>query len=174
MPNYTKGDIMTEDIVFIVYNPGDVAEQLGIKESTLRKYSLLLEKYGYEFNKNDRGQRGYTDSDIIVLRRVMDLKSGGMTLEKAVLTVSSWVKNKQITCGDMVPERYNNRDMEELKELILELNNKLDQQQVYIEQRLNEHDKLLTQVMRESLETRKLIAAAEEKRPWYKRLFRKK
>lgn len=165
---------MTEDKVFIVYNPGDVAEQLGVKESTLRKYSLLLEKYGYEFNKNDRGQRGYTDSDIIVLRRMLDLKNGGMTLEKAALTVCSWMKNKQITGGDMVPERYNNHDIEELKELILELNKKVDQQQAYIEQRLNEHDKLLTQAMRESLETKKLIAAAEEKKPWYKRIFKRK
>lgn len=37
---------MTYDIIYMVYGASDVAEQIGAKESTLRKYSLLLEKYG--------------------------------------------------------------------------------------------------------------------------------
>lgn len=180
---------MAGDTREIIYNPADVAKQLNIKESTLRKYSLLLEKYGYEFHKNERGQRGYYDSDIIVLRRMMEFKNGGMTLEKASLSVATWAKRGNVTHGDTALQRYDKRymgDIDELKklihkqgemiekqnELIKQLAERLDRQQEYIERRMNERDRLLLQTLRETQETQKQLAAAS-KTPFWKRLFRK-
>ncbi|MEM5595039.1 DUF3967 domain-containing protein [Niallia circulans] len=56
---------------------------------------------------------------------------------------------------------------------------RLDQQQKYIEERLNKRDETLIQSLREVQETKKLIAAAEEKREeeskkgFFQRLFGK-
>jgi hypothetical protein len=56
---------------------------------------------------------------------------------------------------------------------------RLEQQQKYIEERLNERDKMLVASLKESLkeaqETRKLLAASQEeqKKSYWKRLFGK-
>src|SRR5690625_6649308 len=95
---------VTQENIFTTH---EVARQLNISESTLRKYSLLLEDTGYTFDKNSRGQRAYYDSDIIAIRRMMDLKNGGMTLERASQVVyESWAKDyKAVSVIDN--ERYN-------------------------------------------------------------------
>lgn len=176
---------MTGDTKEAIYNPGDVADLLNVKESTLRKYSLLLEKYGYTFHKNERGQRGYFDSDIVVLRRMTDLKNGGMTLEKAALSAATWGKSIKKTVGDTALQRYDERhtdEINELKEMIQQQNEliktlteRLDEQQKYIEERLNKRDEMLMQVLRShQQETQRLITAArEENLPWYKKIFKK-
>lgn len=79
-----------------VYGSSDMADVLGIQESTLRKYCLLLEKSGYEFLKNEHGHRAFFDGDVIVLRKMISLKSSAdMTLEEAVKSVISLEKGKR-------------------------------------------------------------------------------
>ena len=155
-----------------IFTPHEVARQLNISESTLRKYSLLLEDTGYTFDKNSRGQRAYYDSDIIAIRRMMDLKNGGMTLERASQVVyESWAKdNKAVSVIEN--ERYNDQ-YEELKkmiqqqnELIQQLTVKLDEQ----EQRINERDRQLMNVMNDMLEVRKQLEAPKKK-GFFSRLF---
>lgn len=58
-----------------VYSPSEIAELIDIKESTLRKYCLLLEKSGISFQRNNRGQRWYNDNDVIMLRKFMTLRN---------------------------------------------------------------------------------------------------
>lgn len=85
--------------------PEDVAGVLNIKPSTLRKYSLLLEKKGYSFQKNAQGHRWYGDSDIIAVQKFITFKdSGGMTLEASAQAVSLWAKGSDIAGRDMLPE----------------------------------------------------------------------
>ncbi|WP_142387669.1 MerR family transcriptional regulator, partial [Bacillus thuringiensis] len=73
-----------------LYSPGDVAEQLGIQSSTLRKYADVLEKEGYTFIKNERGHRKYRESDVMVFRKVINLKNDtDMTLEHATKQIVS-------------------------------------------------------------------------------------
>ncbi|MEK7019591.1 DUF3967 domain-containing protein [Bacillus sp. FSL R9-9410] len=74
-----------------LYSPGEVAEQLGIQSSTLRKYADVLEKEGYTFIKNERGHRKYRESDVMVFRKVINLKNDtDMTLENATKQIVSW------------------------------------------------------------------------------------
>lgn len=56
----------------ILMSPSDVCTLLGIKESTLRKYALILKDAGYQFHVNDKGQRGYFEKDVMVLKRFME------------------------------------------------------------------------------------------------------
>ncbi|PFV34623.1 DNA-binding protein [Bacillus thuringiensis] len=80
-----------------LYSPGDVAEQLDIQSSTLRKYADVLEKEGYTFIKNERGHRKYRESDVMVFRKVINLKSDtDMTLENATKQIVSWHQGVEV------------------------------------------------------------------------------
>lgn len=171
----------------IIMTASDVATLLGIKESTLRKYALILQDAGYQFNTNDKGQRAYFDRDVTVLRRLIDIKkSPDMTLEQSANAVMAWLEQSNVSLRVMTDnkekERYDS-DIKELREVIAqqsklleELVKKMDQQQKYIDTRLEERDRLLMESIRESQEERKAllqIAAAQEekKKGLFSRLF---
>lgn len=166
-----------------VYSPADIAKLLEVKESTLRKYSILLEDHGYKFQRNNQNQRWYNDSDITALRKLVTLKSNtDMSLKECAEQVYLWVNGSDITQPSTVVhndiKRHDN-DITELKTLMSELINKMDQQQKYIDERLNKHDELLVQSLRESMETRKQLAAAQQEeenkknKGFFNRLFRR-
>lgn len=50
-----------------------VADELGCKTSTIRKYALVLEGKGYVFERNGKDQRTFYDHDIDALRELMEL-----------------------------------------------------------------------------------------------------
>ncbi|AAY60675.1 DUF3967 domain-containing protein (plasmid) [Bacillus cereus] len=80
-----------------LYSPGEVAEQLHIQSSTLRKYADVLEKEGYTFIKNERGHRKYRESDVMVFRKVINLKNDtDMTLENATKQIVSWHQGVEV------------------------------------------------------------------------------
>jgi len=168
-------------VVQAVYGSGDVADVLQIQESTLRKYCLLLEKQGYEFLKNEQGHRAFFDNDLIVLKKMIKLKNDAdMTLEEAVKSVVAWKNGNDIALSDTKEmsyiARYNDlleefktfqqQQMEFNRELIAEVRS----QREYINERLEERDRLLVESMRQTLETRKEIAAAEnaKKKKWWR------
>ena len=168
--------MMSEGIkqVQAVYGSSNIADILHVQESTVRKYCLLLEKSGYEFLKNEQGHRAFFDHDLIVLKKMMSLKSGAdMTLVEAVKSVVAWENRSDIAVGDTEEMRYikhyndlaeefktfQEQQMNFNKELIQEIRN----QQEYIEQRLEQRDRLLIQSLRETLEVRKEIATAKKK-----------
>src|SRR5699024_7096802 len=134
-----------------VYSASDITALLDIKDSTLRKYCLMLEDKGYEFQKNNRDHRFFRDHDIITLRKFITLKDNGMSLEESAEGVVWWQKGNEDAVTDVavrqaetrdVIERYNN-DMTEMtdmmrqqNETITELSAKIDKQQEYINDRL--------------------------------------
>lgn len=153
-----------------VYSSSDIADILKVKESTLRKYCLLLEKSGYDFLKNEHGHRAFFDHDVIVLRKMISLKSGAdITLEEAVKSVIAWKNGNDITVNDTEEKRYNDlvEEFKMLQEQQINFNKELIQQirnqQEYIEYRLEQRDRLLIQTIRETLEVRKEITAAKKK-----------
>ncbi|MFE4140473.1 hypothetical protein ACFX4I_01205 [Peribacillus sp. YIM B13472] len=48
-----------------LYSPGEAADYLGIERQTVTKYALLLEQNGYTFHKDEKGNRNYTNTNII-------------------------------------------------------------------------------------------------------------
>ncbi|MED1489172.1 hypothetical protein [Bacillus smithii] len=177
----------------ILMSPSDVCALLDIKESTLRKYAGILKNAGYQFHVNEKGQRGYFNQDVIVLKRFIEVKKNrDMTLEQAANAVISWVKASNMSVSVIDKENENNRysdDIKELKEivnkqneLLKELVERMDNQQKYIDERLKKRDELLMKSLKESMETRKMIAAAkkeeeeeerEKKKGFWSRLFGK-
>lgn len=155
-----------------LYSPGDVAEQLGIQSSTLRKYADVLEKEGYTFIKNERGHRKYRESDVMVFRKVINLKSDtDMTLENATKQIVSWHQGVEVLPLERYEvERYEEPDfnatslqtmIQEQKEviekqnyLLQELNKSLAEQN----QRFAQRESELLSAIQSIQDTQKLIA----------------
>lgn len=139
-----------------LYSPGDVAEQLGIQSSTLRKYADVLEKEGYTFIKNERGHRKYREIDVMVFRKVINLKNDtDMTLENATKQIVSWHQGVEVLPLERHEiERYEEPDfnattlqtmlqdqnevIEKQNELLKELNKRLVEQDQRFVQRESE------------------------------------
>lgn len=91
----------------VVYNTSDVALLLNIQQSTLRKYSLIIEEQGHEFLKNKNGYRAFFDSDIIFLRKFLELKNeADMSLSDAAKSVVAWFEDTGVATDDTGEERY--------------------------------------------------------------------
>jgi DNA-binding transcriptional MerR regulator len=74
----------------IVYTANEVYGRLGLSGSTLRKYSDVLEREGYDVKKNSRGRREYTEFDVLLIEQLVELsKQDGMTLEKAAKMIAN-------------------------------------------------------------------------------------
>ncbi|MGE6599936.1 DUF3967 domain-containing protein [Bacillus proteolyticus] len=68
----------------ILYTANEVYGRLGVSGSTLRKYSDVLEREGYLVKKSSRGRREYTDFDVLLIEKLVELsREDGMTLEKS-------------------------------------------------------------------------------------------
>ncbi|MFD3219186.1 DUF3967 domain-containing protein [Bacillus sp. BR_7a] len=155
-----------------LYSPGDVAEQLDIQSSTLRKYADVLEKEGYTFIKNERGHRKYRESDVMVFRKVINLKNDtDMTLENATKQIVSWHQGIEVLPLERHEiERYEEPDfnattlqmmlqdqnevIEKQNELLQELNKRLVEQ----DQRFVQRESELLSAIQTIRESQTLIA----------------
>ncbi|PEL83274.1 DUF3967 domain-containing protein [Bacillus wiedmannii] len=155
-----------------LYSPGDVAEQLGIQSSTLRKYADVLEKEGYTFIKNERGHRKYRESDVMVFRKVINLKNDtDMTLENATKQIVSWHQGIEVLPLERHEvERYEEPDfnatplqaiiqdqkevIEKQNYLLQELNKRLAEQ----DQRFTQRETELLSAIQTIQDSQKLIA----------------
>ncbi|MEG7928113.1 DUF3967 domain-containing protein [Bacillus cereus] len=160
-----------------LYSPSDVAEQLGIQSSTLRKYADVLEKEGYTFIKNERGHRKYRESDVMVFRKVINLKSDtDMTLENATKQIVSWHQGVEVLPLERHEvERYEEPDfnatslqvmiqeqkevLEKQNELLQELTKRLTEQ----DQRFAQREFELLSAIQSIQDSQKLIATNSSK-----------
>jgi len=149
-----------------------VAEQLNIQSSTLRKYADVLEKEGYTFIKNERGHRKYRESDVMVFRKVINLKNDtDMTLENATKQIVSWHQGVEVLPLERHEvERYEEPDfnattlqtmlqdqnevIEKQNELLQELNKRLVEQ----DQRFAQRESELLSAIQTIQESQTLIA----------------
>ncbi|MED4680905.1 DUF3967 domain-containing protein [Bacillus nitratireducens] len=155
-----------------LYSPSEVAEQLNIQSSTLRKYADVLEKEGYTFIKNERGHRKYRESDVMVFRKVINLKNDtDMTLENATKQIVSWHQGVEVLPLERHEvERYEEPDfnattlqtmlqdqnevIEKQNELLQELNKRLVEQ----DQRFAQRESELLSAIQTIQESQTLIA----------------
>lgn len=176
--------------------PSQVAEELDVSTSTLRKYSLLLEENGIEFKRNAKNSRQYTDKDVITLQKFITLvKTDGMTVEDAAFAVSGSIFNKKRTDESSViesdMERYNDdmaavivSEVKALKEVIKEQQEIIDGFRVSQEKRDSYFVEILEELQNEIKELQKQnelpapeeqeeIEEEPEKRSFFSRFFKK-
>lgn len=111
-----------------VYGAKEAAALLSVKESTIRKYALLLEEAGYHFDKDPTRGRAFYDKDVIAIRRMMEGSKGSdMTLKRAahaVVTAMADTGKAPAVMDDITPDsRYIERYIEEMTDLKEVINN---------------------------------------------------
>lgn len=160
----------------LIYDTVLVSKMLGVQESTLRKYCSLMQKHHYEFNKNSVGHRVFYPRDVEVIKDIVTLKNAGsLTLNEAVkaildsdidgITDTAPIANPDYSKLVEEFETFKNNQMQ----FNMKLLERLEKQQKYIENSIDERDKKLMLAIKESMETRRQIAAEEEKRKsWWK------
>ncbi|MFE6709070.1 DUF3967 domain-containing protein, partial [Bacillus thuringiensis] len=130
------------------------------------------EKEGYTFIKNERGHRKYRESDVMVFRKVIKLKSDtDMTLENATKQIVSWHQGVEVLPLERHEvERYEEPDfnatslqvmiqeqkevIEKQNELLQELTKRLTEQ----DQRFAQRESKLLSAIQSIQDSQKLIA----------------
>lgn len=177
----------------LIYDTATVSKILGVQESTIRKYCSLMQKHNYEFNKNTVGHRIFYQKDIKLIKEIIELKNTSeLTLNQAVKTIlgsdiddiddiNDIADVEPIKKPDYIKlfEEFNRYKIEQMtfnKEQ-MEFNKKLleqlQKQENYIKHSIEARDNKLLFALKESMEARRQIAAAEaerekEKIKWWK------
>ncbi|AXO96263.1 hypothetical protein MCCC1A01412_28265 [Bacillus anthracis] len=169
------------------YWGSEVAKNLGIGSSTLRKYCLALEEAGYPFERGNNNSRVFYHKDVATIERLVTaMNKKNVTLEQAInLAISSVEENEiAIAVTDSVANTEQIKALteriERLEQLNLELIQRLDQQSKFLQEtdaqrilREEQRDSQLMQVLREIQDSKRLITASEQKKSFWSRLFGK-
>ncbi|KAA6448162.1 DUF3967 domain-containing protein [Bacillus cereus] len=169
------------------YWGSEVAKNLGIGSSTLRKYCLALEEVGYPFERGNNNSRIFYHKDVATIERLVTaMNKKNVTLEQAInLAMTSTEENEIATVAtDSIANTEQIKALIErikrLEQLNLELIQRLDQQSKILKetdaQRIikeEQRDIQLIQVLREIQDSKRLIAASEQKKSFWSRLFGK-
>ncbi|MDG1570376.1 DUF3967 domain-containing protein [Bacillus cereus] len=169
------------------YWGSEVAKNLGIGSSTLRKYCLALEEAGYPFERGNNNSRIFYHKDVATIERLVTaMNKKNVTLEQAInLAMTSTEENEIATVAtDNVADTEHIKTLteriERLEQLNLELIQRLDQQSKLLQEtdaqriiREEQRDVQLMQVLREIQDSKRLIAASEQKKSLWSRLFGK-
>lgn len=142
----------------------EVAENLGISESTLRKYCLILERAGYKFLRGDNNRRAFRKKDVEVLKQFKTLADQGKKLDEAAVTLVATLDQQEETAVSVVSLADTNKTMqiEKVKEVIkpiLEQNEMLKQELNELKDRLARLDKK-TDVL--------LTRSARQEKKWWR------
>ncbi|WIG24979.1 DUF3967 domain-containing protein [Bacillus toyonensis] len=145
---------MTDEIV---YSASEVYKRLGISDSTLRKYMEVLSREGFAVKKDNRGRRQYTDSDIMVIEKLIELsKHDGMTLEKAAKMIVQQIEKVN---PDLIQEEAEETDLvpfhikEQLQKQYSVMAQEMNQSMLAMEKRLSEQAKQSNEEIKASVES---------------------
>ncbi|PEK97007.1 hypothetical protein COI58_33935 [Bacillus thuringiensis] len=161
----------------IVYTSNEVYSRLEVSSSTLRKYSDVLEREGYDVRKNSRGRREYTEFDVVVIEQLVELsKQEGMTLEKAAKMIAKQFgidnKKEESQGADPVPYQMQYQFQQQYSAMIKEINkvqqanllemenrlgNRIDQRNKLIAEDIKGRNKLLREDMKDRKEREERI-----------------
>lgn len=178
-----RGDTMSESHEKSYWSK-EIAGTVGIADSTLRKWCRLLETAGYRFVKDDNNRRAFTERDAILLKQLKILTyEKGIALDTAINAViarfgDGATRDIPLPGTPAVPQddkRYDQimERFDQQEAFNKALLDRLDRQTEYIEQSIKKRDENLMQVLKDMQETKKQIAAANEKKSWLKKLFKK-
>ncbi|PFY98350.1 DUF3967 domain-containing protein [Bacillus wiedmannii] len=144
---------MTDEIVYFA---SEVYKRLGISDSTLRKYMEVLQREGFAVKKDNRGRRQYTDNDIMVIEKLIELsKHDGMTLEKAAKMIAQQIEKVN---PDLIKEEPKETDLipfhiqEQLQQQYGVMAQEMKQGMLAMEKRLSEQTKQSNEEIKASVE----------------------
>lgn len=153
----------------IVYTSNEVYSRLGVKGSTLRKYSDVLEREGYDVRKNSRGRREYTEFDVVLIEQLIELsKQDGMTLEKAAKMIAKQFgianKKEESQGTEPVPYQMQYQFQQQYSAMIEEINKVQQANLLELEQRLGDRIDQRNKLIENDIKDRKEREERIEKR----------
>ncbi|MBV6681451.1 DUF3967 domain-containing protein [Bacillus thuringiensis] len=157
----------------VVYTSSEVYTRLGVSGSTLRKYSDVLEREGYDVRKNNRGRREYSEFDVVLIEQLVELsKQDGMTLEKSAKRIAKQfgIHNmKEESQGlDSAPYQMQYQFQQQYSAMIEEINKmqqaKLLEMEKRLGDRMDERNKLIEEDMKDRKEREERIEKRLEQR----------
>lgn len=171
----------------ILTKKNDAAKLLGIAETTVQSYAQQIEKLGYKFERDIKNGYQFSDRDLKILRRVVQLRKEKVSLSEAIKTaVSDFVDMSNMVAkedfasttdiADMSVIGNMLENMSNLSKTISNMSDKIDNlehqneklkqayidQQKYLDERLEQRDRKLMESLRESLEAKKLMIEIQE------------
>ncbi|MBJ7986406.1 hypothetical protein S3E15_03961 [Bacillus mycoides] len=145
---------MTDEIV---YSASEVYKRLGISDSTLRKYMEVLQREGFAVKKDKCGRREYSEGDIIVIERLIELsKHDGMTLEKAAKMIAQQIEKVN---PDLIKEEPEDKSLipfhiqQQLQQQYSVMAQEMHQGMLAMEERLSEQAKQSNEEIKASIES---------------------
>lgn len=75
-----------------VYSTQQIADNLDIGRSTVNKYARSLEDAGYEFKKDDKDRRAFTEHDLVMFGALVELLSRGVHYDGAIKAITERYK----------------------------------------------------------------------------------
>ena len=185
------------------YFAKEVIERLQIKSSTLRNWCKVLEESNINFERNDRDQRIFFESDIALLEKMKFLlQEEGKTLKEAVKTLAtekdsgamalSAIENSNTTLAP--PERHDGANvqafMNHMENISKQIASTLQQQEIVVRQNesilnilerekeekeeLKRENEMLQTKLDQILDSVQKIEKKQEKRSLFEILFTKK
>jgi transposase-like protein len=163
----------------------EVSILLDINTNTLRRWSIELEKQGYEFERNEKEQRIYYKRDIIALKQMQQLISEKTSVLNASKQVSKrYINKKELEQTLSVQEKNSVQitlSKEELQHLIEGSVEKAIEKEreamfSFFEKKLNNQIELRDRQLMQELTKKQLEIAAtneENKKGFFSRLFKK-
>ncbi|MED3269734.1 MULTISPECIES: DUF3967 domain-containing protein [Bacillus] len=153
----------------IVYTSNEVYSRLGISGSTLRKYSDVLEREGFDVRKNSRGRREYTEFDVVLIEQLVELsKQDGMTLEKAAKMIAKQFgidnKKEESQGTNLVPYLMQYQFQQQYSAMIEEINKVQQANLLEVEKRLGDRIDQRNTLIEEDMKDRKEREERIEKR----------
>lgn len=147
----------------------EVAKELLVSPTTVRKYTNRLEDKGYIIKKNDKGWRQYNSKDVAALDYLCLLRPFSSSLEDTIESVVSLYRSRPTIAQPKLlkPKEDPVDEFVKSQEIFNEaLINGLDEQQEHIENSLKERDELIMTSLKEASAT-KLLITVKLKKKWY-------
>lgn len=153
----------------ILYTANEVYDRLGVKGSTLRKYSDVLEREGYIVKKNSRGRREYTDFDVFLIEKLVELsREDGMTLEKSAKMIIQQFgidnQKEDTKESDSLPYEMQVQFQQQYSAMIQEINKMQQANLLELEQRLGDRIDQRNKLIENDIKDRKEREERIEKR----------
>lgn len=153
----------------VIYTSSEVYSRLGVSGSTLRKYSDVLEREGYDVRKDSRGRREYTEFDVVLIEQLVELsKQDGMTLEKAAKMIAKQFgianKKEESQGTNPVPYQMQYQFQQQYSAMIEEINKVQQANLLEMEKRLSDRIDQRNTLIEEDMRDRKEREERIEKR----------
>ncbi|KGP85299.1 MULTISPECIES: MerR family transcriptional regulator [unclassified Paenibacillus] len=151
----------------------DIAEILDVHSNTVRKYALALEAQGYVVQRDDNNDRKYSEVDATVFRELQALRQrSGLSVEKCAEVIAARHREPsgsvlpsviEPDSTQIVQHEMQHGELLGAVQTLADLNRQQADEIARLHKRMDEQNNNISVILRETLETKRLLAAAAEK-----------